>query len=138
MKKRIFFHFAMRVKRSKARAQRKPNEGMESKAASGTGWLDLCQIEMVMLAEAGLSDNSKDRDIWRFAQDNHMILLTGNRNMIGEDSLEQTLREENTLSSLPVLTISRVDRLKERSYREHCAERLLEVLLDVEELKIKN
>jgi hypothetical protein len=34
-----------------------------------------------------------------------MILLTGNRNLKDPDSLEQTIREENTPFSLPVITI---------------------------------
>jgi hypothetical protein len=41
-----------------------------------------------------------------FAQAQKMILLTANRNMEGDDSLEQTIRNENTLISLPVLTIA--------------------------------
>ena len=61
-----------------------------------------------------------------------MILLTHNRNMKGEDSLEQTIREETAPTALPVLTIGRVERLRERSYRERCAVRLVEIGLDVE------
>ena len=43
-----------------------------------------------------------------------MYLLTDNRNMEGDHSLEQTIRDENTATSLPVLTIGRVDRLEVR------------------------
>lgn len=82
---------------------------------------------MLMFADVGLADNSNDRDVWRFAQINGMILLTANRNMEGNNSLEQTIREENTLTSLPVVTISKVERLEDRLYRELCAERLLEI-----------
>ena len=35
--------------------------------------------------------------------------------------LEQTIGEENTPDSLPVLTIGKPDRLDEKSYREACA-----------------
>jgi hypothetical protein len=52
--------------------------------------------------------------------------------MIGEDSLEQTIRDENTPTSLPVVTVSLVDRLEERAYREQGAERLAEIILDIE------
>ena len=58
-----------------------------------------------------------------------MILLTNNRNMAGVDSLAQTIREENTVVSLPVLTIGDFDRIIERTYRENCAARLLEVVV---------
>ena len=61
-----------------------------------------------------------------------MILLTDNRNMKGEDSLEQTLREENNPMSLPVLTIGKVDRIGERKYREQCAARLAEIVSELE------
>lgn len=49
--------------------------------------------------------------------------------MEGPDSLEQTIREENTATSLPVLTIGRTDRMIEPAYRQVCAARLLEIVL---------
>jgi len=62
-----------------------------------------------------------------------MILLTANRNMKGEDSLEQALREDNTPDSLPVITIGNLDRFsKEASYRSRCADRIVEIVLDIE------
>jgi hypothetical protein len=77
--------------------------------------------------------NSSDRTVWRFAQAQGMILLTHNRNMKDENSLEQIIREENTPTSLPVITIDRVDRLRERAYRERCVIRLVEIGLDIED-----
>ncbi len=68
------------------------------------GWPELAPIRFVRFRDVGLAPDSSDRIIWRFAQENQMILLTDNRNMKGQDSLERTLREENTLTSLPVLT----------------------------------
>ncbi|BBD69928.1 hypothetical protein NIES4072_27360 [Nostoc commune NIES-4072] len=56
-----------------------------------------------------LSINSDDRVVWRLAQENQMILLTANRSIKGKDSLEQVIREENTLASLPVITIGNAD-----------------------------
>jgi predicted nuclease of predicted toxin-antitoxin system len=61
-------------------------------ALRNDGWTDLCAVRMILFADVGLADNSTDRDVWRFAQRNGMILLTGNRNMENENSLEQTLR----------------------------------------------
>ncbi|WP_353838774.1 hypothetical protein [Moorena sp. SIO4E2] len=52
--------------------------------------------------------------------------------MKGEDSLEQTIREDNTPTSLPILTIGNPDRLDESSYRQKCATRLIEIVLDLE------
>lgn len=82
------------------------------------GWLRLLDIPMLTFADVGLAIDSSDREVWRFAQENQLILLTGNRNREGEESLEQTIREENTPTSLPVVTVGMVARMRERSYRE--------------------
>ena len=96
------------------------------------GWLELVPLWLVTFAEIGLSPESSDRTVWRFAQAQRMLLLTDNRSMKGADSLEQTIREESTSSALPILTIGNVGRLDEREYRERCARRLVEVVLDLE------
>jgi len=96
------------------------------------GWLKLFPFDMVMFKDVGLSADSTDREVWRFAQANQMILLTANRNMEGKNSLEQTMREENTSISLPILTISKDERLKEKDYRNRCAEKLLEIVLNLD------
>ncbi|MFP5270759.1 ACP S-malonyltransferase [Coleofasciculus sp.] len=93
------------------------------------GWLDLLSIRFLFMEEAGLATDSNDRVVWRYAQLNQMILLTANRRMIGKDSLEQTIREENTPTSLPVVTIGTVGRLSNREYRERCAARLAEIIM---------
>jgi hypothetical protein len=96
------------------------------------GWLKLLDIPMLTFDDVGLPINSNDREVWRFAQTQQLILLTGNRNKDGADSLEQTIRNENTSNSLPVITIGIVDRLEESTYREQCAERLVEIILNIE------
>jgi hypothetical protein len=97
------------------------------------GWIELLPIRFVTFKEMDLSIYSTDRTVWQVAQANQMILMTANRSMKGEDSLEQVLREENTPNSLPVITIGSVDRLlNERDYRDRCVDRLLEILLDIE------
>jgi hypothetical protein len=96
------------------------------------GWLQLIPLRLVRFAEVGLPYDRTDRDVWRFAQANQMLLLTDNRNMLGTDSLEQTIREENVPTSLPIITISRADRVIERSYREQCAARLLDIILSLD------
>ncbi|MEO0532894.1 MAG: ACP S-malonyltransferase [Cyanobacteria bacterium P01_A01_bin.123] len=96
------------------------------------GWLDLLSIRFVTLKEAGLATDSNDRIIWQFAQSNQMLLLTANRNAKGKDSLEQTIREEATSTSLPVITIGNLDRLIEREYREQCSARLADIVLSIE------
>ncbi len=97
------------------------------------GWLEIIPVEMVMFKDVGLAIDSNDRAIWRFAQAHRFILLTANRNMDGEDSLEQTLRDENKETSLPILTISKVEYLEDRTYRKKCAaEALLEIVINLD------
>ncbi len=99
---------------------------------SAEGWLELLPIRFFTFEDVGLPMDSDDRVVWRFAQSNQMILITANRNMKGSDSLEQTMREENTANCLPILTIGNPDRLDERSYRERCVTRLIDILFDLE------
>ena len=96
------------------------------------GWLEIAPLRLVTFADVGLSSDCDDREVWRFAQAHRMLLLTNNRSMKGPDSLEQTIREESTLTSLPVLTIGNANELDSRSYRKECAARLVEVILDMD------
>ncbi|MDL1911007.1 ACP S-malonyltransferase [Chloroflexi bacterium CFX6] len=96
------------------------------------GWLKLIDIPVMTFADVGLPVDTPDRGVWRFAQENRLILLTANRNDEGKDSLEQTIREENVSTSLPVLTIGALGHMKERAYRERCAERIVEIVLNIE------
>ncbi len=96
---------------------------------AATGWLEMLSLRLVRFRDVGLPPDSSDRAVWRFAQTQGMILLTNNRNMTGNDSLEQTIREENTTTSLPVLTIGDFDRITDRAYREMCATRLVEIMV---------
>lgn len=104
-----------------------------SGSITNQGWQDLFPIRFVLFEEIGLSVNSSDRVVWRFAQANQMILLTANRRMKGKDSLEQVLREESTLTYFPVVTIGDADRvLNDPIYRELCVNRLIEIALYIE------
>lgn len=102
---------------------------------SAEGWLDLLSIRFFTFQEVKLPMDSSDRVVWQFAQTNQMILVTANRNMKGDNSLEQTIREENTPTSLPILTIGNPDRFDESNYRQKCATRLIEILFDLENYK---
>ncbi len=103
---------------------------------ASSGWLNLVSIRFIAFEEAGLSINSDDRVVWRLAQANQMILLTANRSMKGENSLEQVMREENTATALPVVTIGNLDRLLvEPDYRERCANCLVDIAIDIEDYR---
>lgn len=96
------------------------------------GWQVLTGFQLVTLREVGLPEDSPDRVVWQWAQAQRMLLMTGNRNMDGPDSLEQTIRDQSHPDALPVLTIASVDRLVEAAYRDRCAERLAELGLYLE------
>ena len=65
-----------------------------------------------------------------------IVLITGNRNAEGPESLEITIRNENGPDCLPVLTIADRDRLmRDREYAESVLERLLETVIDLKVLR---
>lgn len=99
---------------------------------NATGWSDLLPVRLLRFTDVGLPHSSSDRMVWRFVQARHMLLLTDNRRNKEADALEQTIREENTAMSLPVLTIGNVRRLNEGRYREQCVLRLLEIVIDLD------
>ncbi|MEG3930897.1 MULTISPECIES: ACP S-malonyltransferase [unclassified Microcoleus] len=97
-----------------------------------SGWLDWVLIRFITFDEMSLPIDSDDRVVWRLAQSNPMILLTANRSMKGDNSLEQVMREEITSKSLPVITIGDADRLlNDSEYRQRCAIRLVEIVIDL-------
>jgi len=100
------------------------------------GWLDLLPIRFITFEEVALSTTSDDQVVWRFSQANQMILLTANRSMKGRNSLEQVMREENTSTSLPVVTIGNADRiLSDPNYRNRCVDRLIEIVFDINDYR---
>ena len=69
--------------------------------------------------------DASDELIWRTCQREQLVLITGNRNKRGPDSLEAVIQRENQASSLPEITIADPDRvLQDRLYAEQVAERL--------------
>ena len=87
-------------------------------------------------ASLGMPTHAPDAILWQFCQTQHIILITGNRNEDGPASLEATLQVSNTPSSLPVLTISEPQRLlSSRAYAHRVVERLIEYLIDIENLR---
>jgi hypothetical protein len=63
-------------------------------------------VRVESFARLGVPPNTPDADLWRLCQTRQILLITGNRNEEGPASLEATLQASNTLTSLPVLTLS--------------------------------
>ena len=106
---------------------------------SSPDWDDLwtglsCEIES--FERLAVATDVADIELWEVCQQNEIVLVTGNRNAEGDDSLEAAIKQFGTPTSLPVLTIADPDRLmRNRDYAERAAAQLLEYLLDLENLR---
>jgi hypothetical protein len=94
---------------------------------------EVLHLTPVSLADLGLQSDASDREVWEACQRAQVVLLTANRNDDGPESLEATIQQHNTPASLPVFTLANDQRvLRDRLYAEAVADRLLEVLFDID------
>ena len=99
---------------------------------SGTSWPSV----LSRLRAWGCPRTLRMQRYGSFCQTQQIILITGNRNKAGPEALEAVIEQNNTPTSLPVLTIGVPPRvLSSRAYAERVATCLLEVLLDVEQYR---
>lgn len=97
---------------------------------------DHLDIQLVHFEKAGIDRNAKDDIVWRLCQEKGYYLLTANRNLESEDSLEATIRRESSEQSLPVFTFADAERIYESSaYLDKVVESLLEYLMSEENLR---
>ena len=88
------------------------------------------QLRYVQFSDLGLAIDSPDNLVWEVCQKNDLYLITDNRNKAGADSLEATIRINNTPTSLPVFTIADVQRLRrDREFANQVIEGLFEYLM---------
>jgi hypothetical protein len=100
-----------------------------------TLWAELA-VRVESFASLGVPTNIPDVTLWQLYQAQQIILITGNRNEEGPASLEATIQASNTPTSLPVLTLSEPQHmLHSRAYARRMVERLVEYLIDVENLR---
>jgi hypothetical protein len=93
-------------------------------------------LTMLTFRDLGLNQNATDAVLWHTCQSEQVILLTGNRNADGPDSLETTLRAHNSAESLPVFTVGNLGQLmKSREYAERVVEKLVGYLLDIDKYR---
>jgi len=87
-------------------------------------------------ASLGLLRDVADDVLWKTCQQRQVILVTGNRTKAGPTSLESTIRIHNAPDCLPVLTLADPKQIKSnKPYAERVVERLLEYLVDIENLR---
>lgn len=93
-------------------------------------WLD-AGFEVETFAGLGLAPETKDRVVWDRCQAEGLILVTGNRNADGADSLENAIRDGGP-ESLPVFTVSNGRRVVEDgAYARAAALTMLEAVYDL-------
>lgn len=98
----------------------------------GLVWESL-NLKVFTFQDFGLSTDLSDSALWKKCQQQEVVLLTGNRNKTGPDSLQATIEEFNTPTSLPILTIGTPEQVfRSGEYAERAAIRLLEFLIDME------
>ncbi|HLX62053.1 MAG TPA: hypothetical protein VKX17_12295 [Planctomycetota bacterium] len=93
---------------------------------------ELLDVHVYRFADFGLAGNSIDRVVWNTVQFHDALLITDNRNMEDADSLQATINDSNTLSSLPVITFSDIQRFKkDREYAAKTLDKLMDYLVDL-------
>jgi hypothetical protein len=86
--------------------------------------------------DVGLSASSSDLEVWNVCQAEQLILITDNRNLDSEDSLEAVIRRSNTPESLPVFTIADMREFQtNHSYVERVVEALYDYLLRIDAMR---
>ena len=102
-------------------------------------WADFWQALGLVLRrfeEIGLSGDSTDLEVWNVCQAEQLILITDNRNLESEDSLEAAIRRNTTSESLPVFTIADINEFRtNNAYVERVVEALFDYLLRIDEVR---
>ncbi|PON11714.1 ACP S-malonyltransferase [Candidatus Entotheonella serta] len=101
-------------------------------------WAELAAIldlQFIEFEDVDLPINAPDSTVWQRSQEIGALLITGNRSS-GQNSLDQTIREQATSESLPVLTIGDPQRvIRDRAYTRACATSLLNFVNRIETLR---
>ncbi len=93
-------------------------------------------LAILRFQQAGLPHEAKDDVDWRHCQKHGYYLITANRNSKSDDSLETTIRRENTADSLPVFTLGDANAIyRGTAYLDNVVESLLEYLLDADNIR---
>jgi hypothetical protein len=102
-------------------------------------WRDFWEyldLRCVTFQDIGLDSADSDTVVWHQCQKHHVLLLTNNRNDDGPQSLEATIRANNTPQSLPVFTIGDADNLlASGDYVDRVIDRLIRYLLQMDNLR---
>ncbi len=102
-------------------------------------WADFWQplgLALHHFEDVGLLTSATDFEVWKVCQAEQLILITDNRNLDSEDSLEATIRRNNTPEALPIFTIADMNEFRTNSsYVERVVEALYDFLLRIDEVR---
>jgi hypothetical protein len=91
-------------------------------------------LDTPSFSDLGLLPDSPDQLVWQRCQDERLVLLTGNRNAQGADSLEMVIRTLGTVHSLPVVTLADATRLlHDGIHARRAADKLLQILFEIDQ-----
>lgn len=101
-------------------------------------WAELAAIldlQFIEFEDVELPINAPDSLVWQRSQELRALLITGNR-ASGQNSLDQTIREQAIAQSLPVLTIGDPQRvIRDPAYARACVASLLNFVDRIETLR---
>lgn len=84
-------------------------------------------------ADLGLTRDAQDNVIWEALRARDAILITANRNQDGPNSLGSMIARKDSVSAMPVLTISNPNKIsRSKEYALHVIDSLFEHLVDIE------
>jgi hypothetical protein len=93
-------------------------------------------LDLGRFGDVGLSESSSDLEVWSVCQAEQLILITDNRNLDSEDSLEAVIRRDNTAECLPVFTIADIHEFRTNNeYVERVVEAFYDYLLRIDEVR---
>jgi hypothetical protein len=96
---------------------------------------DYLDVRLLTFHDIGLVPDATDAEVWQTCQQQRIYLITNNRNDDGPDSLESTIRTQNSATSLPVFTLSDANEvIRNRDYAARVVESLFDKLLRIEML----
>jgi len=102
-------------------------------------WRDLwvgLNLTVRTFAEISLTADVSDAALWHRCQQEQIVLITGNRNKESSDSLEATIQNFNTPTSLPVLTLADPNQvLANRDYANRVVEAMLQYLMEIDNVR---
>jgi len=99
------------------------------------GLTTVLELEFIELQDVELPADAPDVAVWQRSQEVGALLITGNRSS-GEGSLDQTIAEQGSPESLPVLTIGDPRRvIRDPVYARECALSLLDFVDRIETLR---